>query len=408
MLEGRLQRLNNTQIRNAKAQNKPVKLTDGEGLYLLVTSQGSKHWRLRYRLAGKENVFAIGTYPVIGLKEAREDRTAAKKLIAKGIHPAHNRKLEKIRKSHEHANSFEAVAKEWLLNQADSWTDRTIQQRKSILKRDVYPEIGTLPIKQVTPAHVLAILKKVESRAPSIAVIANQLIGSISRYAVSTLRAEIDPTNPLRGSLKQIQTQHKKPLTPEEIPGFMSALENYPGYFSNKIALKLVMLTLARSVEMLHARWDEFDLDSATWIVPAERMKKRQQHTVPLSRQAVDLLKTLQPLTGKSEYLFPNRSNLTRPVSIGVLWKMVARMGYQGRFSPHGIRATGSTILNEQGFRADVIERQLAHTERNKVRASYNQAEYLKERRAMMQEWADYLDSLQIHTTKVVNIKGMI
>ena len=389
-----MQKLNNTQIRNAKALKKPYKLTDGEGLYLLVTPQRSKHWRLRYRLAGKENVFAIGAYPVIGLKEAREEKITAKKLIAKGIHPAYDRKLEKIRKTHEHANSFEAVAKEWLTNQADSWTPRTIQQRKSILQRDVYPEIGTLPIRQVTPAHVLAILKKIESRAPSIAVIVNQLIGSISRYAVATLRADIDPTNPLRGSLKQIQTQHKKPLTPEAIPSFMAALENYSGYFSNKIALKILMLTLVRTIELLHARWDEFDLESATWIIPAERMKQRQQHTVPLSRQAVNLLKHLQPLTGNSEYLFPSRSNLARPVSIGVLWKMVARMGYQGHFSPHGIRATGSTILNEQGFRPDVIERQLAHQERDKTRASYNQAEFLKERRAMMQQWADYLDVL--------------
>ena len=400
-----MQKLNNTHIRNAKAQNKAYKLTDGEGLYLLVTPQGSKHWRLRYRLAGKENVFAIGSYPAIGLKEAREEKTAAKKLISKGINPVHQRKLEKIRQTHEHANSFDAVAKEWLKNQAENWTPRTIQQRKSILERDVYPEIGTLPIKQVTPAHVLAILKKVENRAPSIAVIANQLIGSISRYAVSTLRADTDPTNPLRGSLKQIQTQHKKPLTQEEIPGFMSALEAYPGYFSNKIALKLLILTLVRTVELLHARWGEFDLDSATWIIPAERMKKRQQHTVPLSKQAVDLLKQLYPLTGKSEYLFPNRSNLTRPVSIGVLWKMVARMGYRGHFSPHGIRATGSTILNEQGFRADVIERQLAHQERDKTRASYNQAEYLKERRLMMQQWANMIDEMAKPESKVTPIK---
>ncbi len=402
-------KLNNTQILNAKALKTPYKLTDGEGLYLLVTPQGSKHWRLRYRLAGKENVFAIGTYPVIGLGEAREKRTAAKKLIAKGIHPAHERKLENIRQTHEHANSFEAVAEEWLANQSDSWTPRTLQQRKSILQRDIYPEIGSLPIRQVTPASVLAILKKVENRAPSIAVIANQLIGSISRYAVATLRADSDPTSPLHGSLKQIRTQHKEPLTPEEIPDFMTALENYSGYFSNKIALKILMLTLVRTVELLHARWDEFDLDAATWIVPAERMKKRQQHTVPLSSQAVDLLKTLQSLTGKSEYLFPNRSNLSRPVSMGVLWKMVARMGYKGRFAPHGIRATGSTILNEQGFRPDVIERQLDHTERNKTRASYNQAEYLEERRVMMQRWADYLDSL-VHGTNVVSgsfgIKG--
>jgi len=387
--------LKNTQIINSKSRNKPYKLTDGEGLYLQVTPQGSKLWRLRYRLAGKENVFAIGQYPAIGLKEAREERTAAKKLIAKGIHPAHQRKLEKIRQVHEHASSFQAVANEWLKNQAGVWTQRTARQRKSVLERDVYPEIGTLPIRQVTPAHVLAILKKVENRAPSIAVVVKQMVGAISRYAVATLRAETDPTNPLRGSLKQIQTQHKKPLTPDEIPNFMAAIEAYSGYFSNKIALKLLLLTLARSVEVLHARWDEFDLSSATWIVPAERMKTRVQHTIPLSRQAVDLLESLRPLTGNSEYLFPNRSNLTRPVSIGVLWKMLVSMGYQGHFSPHGIRTTGSTILNEQGFRPDVIETQLAHKERDKTRASYNKAEYLEERRTMMQQWADYLDGLK-------------
>jgi len=164
-------------------------------------------------------------------------------------------------------------------------------------------------------------------------------------------------------------------------------------------------LTLVRTVELLHARWDEFDLDSATWVVPAERMKMRESHTVPLSKQAVYLLKTLQPLTGKSEYLFPNRSNLSRPVSSGVLWKMVARMGYKGRFSPHAVRSTGSTLLNEQGFRPDVIERQLAHQERNKTRASYNQAEYLKERRAMLQKWADFLDSL-VHGINVVPLRA--
>jgi integrase len=387
--------LKNTQIINSKPCNKPYKLTDGEGLYIQVTPQGSKLWRLRYRLAGKENVFAIGPYPDIGIKDAREEKIAAKKLIAEGIHPAHQRKLKKIRQIHEHANSFEAVAQEWLKKQEDIWTPRTLRQRKSILKRDVYSEIGSLPIKQVTPAHVLIILKKVENRAPSIAVVVNQMIGAISRYAVATLRAEIDPTNPLRGSLKQIQTQHKKPLTPDDIPDFMAALEEYSGFFSNKIALKLLWLTLARSVEVLHARWDEFDRSSATWVVPAKRMKKREQHKIPLPRQAVELLEHLRPLTGKSEYLFPNRSNLTRPASIGVFWKMFSSMGYQGRFSPHGIRVTGSTILNEQGFRPDIIETQLAHQERNKTRASYNQAEYLEERRTMMQQWADYLDGLK-------------
>ncbi len=386
--------LTDTRIRNAKPTEKPYKLADGGGLYIEIKPNGSKLWRLRYRLARKENLFSLGEYPLVGLADARAGRDAAKKLIRDGIHPSHHRKLARVRQAHEHANTFEAVAREWMAHHAEHWTAKTLQQRQRVLEHDVFAAFGSLPVRQVTPAHVLSVVKKIEKRAPAMAVVANQAIGGVCRYAMATLRADSDPTPPLRGSLRPKPVEHHKPLTRGEIPGFIRALEAYPGYFSNKTALHLTLLTLVRSTEMLEARWSEFDLEAALWRIPAERMKMREPHTLPLSRQALTLLKNLQAVTGNGEYLFPNRSNLSKPVSRGVLWKAVASMGYLRLFSPHGIRATGSTILNEMGYRPDWIDRQLAHTERNKVRASYNRAEYLDERRAMMQAWADYIDTL--------------
>ncbi|MEX2524303.1 MAG: integrase arm-type DNA-binding domain-containing protein [Gammaproteobacteria bacterium] len=398
--------LSDTRIRNAKASEKPYKLRDGGGLYLEVRPNGAKLWRLRYRLAGKENVYAIGPYPEKGLAEAREERTAAKKLIKKGINPARHRKLERLRNENEHANTFETVAREWLANNADYWTAKTYQQRERILKRDIFPEIGALPLRQVTSAHVLSIVQRIEKRAPSMAVIGKQAIGAICRHGISTLRTEHDPTQPIQGSLKRRKVQHSMPLSRAELADLINSLDRYPGHYSNRIALRLMLLTLARTSEVLRAKWDEFDFEQLQWTIPAERMKMRDHHLVPLPSQAIETLNNLKVVTGNSPYLFPNRSNYHKPCSHGVLWKMIASMGYKERFSPHGIRSTGSTILNETGFRPDVIERQLAHTERNKVRASYNQANYLEERRRMMQWWADYLDTLKAGDTKVVAMKS--
>jgi len=385
--------LTDTRIRQSKRRDKPYKLTDGGGLHLEVRPTGAKLWRLRYRLAGKENVFAIGRYPEVDLKAARAERDAAKKIIKEGIHPSHKRKLDRIRQSTDHANTFRAVADEWLERNEDNWTARTYKQRQKALENDVFPLIGSLPVSQVTPAHVLAIVQRVEKRAPTMAVILNQFIGAICRYAVVTLRADIDPTAPLRGSLKPWQTQHSKALSASELPAFLRAVDDYPGQFGNKTALQLMLLTLVRTTELIGARWKEFDLEQGLWTIPAERMKSREAHRVPLSHQAIDLLNNLHGVSGHREFLFPNRSDPQRPASRGVLWKAVASLGYEGKFSPHGIRATGSTMLNEMGFRADVIERQLAHAERNKVRASYNQADYLDERGQMMQTWADFIEA---------------
>lgn len=383
--------LTDTRIRQAKPAEKPYKLADGKGLHLEVRPNGSRLWRYRYRLAGHENMYAVGAYPEVTLAGARSEREKARALVKRGIHPSHSRKLERVRQAHEHANTFEAVAREWIAD--NNWSGRTLAQRNYILEHDVFPAFGLLPVRQVTPALCLSVLKRVEKRAPTMAAIASQTISAICRYSVATLRAETDPTAPLRGSLRLRPVKHHKPLSRDEILGFIRKLEACTAHPSNKMALQLMLLTFVRTVEMLHARWSEFDLAAALWRLPAMRMKMREPHIVPLSLQAVELLNNLHAITGNGEHLFPNRDNLRRPASRGVLWKVVESMGYGGRFSPHGIRATASTILNELGFRPDVIERQLAHAERNRTRSAYNTAEYLPERRAMMQAWADYLDA---------------
>lgn len=406
--------LTDTRIRNAKAGKAPQKLTDAGGLFVEIRPTGAKLWRYRYRIAGKENLYALGEYAKapegetqkeaearrgggrFTLTEARSERDRCRALVKQGIHPAHDRKLEAIRRQHEGANTFEAVAREWIVQNAAHWTARTKTQRERLLEREVFPHIGKYPINKVTPAQVLAILKRLEKEAPSFAILAQQGIGATFRLAVSTLRADADPVATLRGSIKTPPTQHKTPLEAREIPGFFKALEDYTGSFITKAALRLVWLTLVRTNEALQAKWSEFDLDAALWKIPGERMKKRTitPHVVPLPTQAVELLRRLYAVTGDSEYLFPNRSTNRKPAAVTLLNKAVSSMGYAGKFSPHGIRTTGSTMLNEMGFNGDWIERQLAHNDRNETRASYNGAKYLEQRREMMRQWADYLDTL--------------
>ena len=387
--------LKDTHIKNAKPYAKPYKLTDGEGLNLEVKPNGSKLWRLRYRLHGKESIYSIGKYPAVSLALARERRTEAKELIEQGINPSLHRKQEKVRLAHESRNTFKAIAEEWLERNADVWTEKTYLQRERLLLNDVYPHIGSLPIRKIVPAQILEIIQRVERRAPSMAVIAQQAIGAVFRLGVMTLRAEGDPTLLMRGVIKPKKVAHHKILKSEELPAFLKAVDGYSGFFVNQLALRLAILTLARSNEVLQSTWNEFDLENAVWTKSENKVKKREEHSVPLPKQAVELLHQLRPLTGHREHLFPNRSNPRKPASKGVLWKAFVSMGYKDKFTPHGLRGTGSTILNEMGFRSDVIEKQLDHQERNQTRASYNHADYFDERRQMMQAWADYLDQMK-------------
>ena len=401
--------LTDTAIRNAKKRTVPYKLKDSRGLYIEVRPTGSKLWRWRYRFNGKETMLALGEYPDVRLDAARDARDAARKLVKAGIHPAQQKKLDAIKRQYEGVNTFAAIAGEWLEKNTEHWTPRTKQQRQRLLEREVFPHIGKLPIKQVNPAQVLSILRGLEKRAPSFAVLAQQAISATFRHAIGTLRAESDPIPALRDAIKIPPTKHKIPLTEAEIPAFFKALDSYPGGVLTKAALRMLWWTLTRTNELLGAKWAEFDLEKAEWRIPGERMKKRtiNTHVLPLPPQAVDLLKALHGITGNSEYVFPSRSSLSKPVSLTILWKAVASMGYAGKFSPHAIRTTGSTILNEQGFNSDWIERQLAHHDRNETRASYNGAKYLDGRRKMMQAWADYLDALA-NGAKVLPIRHKV
>ena len=420
--------LTDSQIRSTKPGKKPIKKTDGGGLYLEIRPTGAKLWRYRYRIAGKENVFAVGEYVQapsgetkrqaearrnagrLTLAEARIGREDWRGLVKQGIHPAHQRHTERLAVHAENANTFEAVAREWIAKKKPGWTPYYLRQVERFLAADVFPHIGNLPIRNVTAAHLLEIMKRAEGRgAETVAVLLRQWASAIFRYAVATLRADSDPAAALKGAIHRPRVKHHKPLSRNQIADFVKALENYGGYRTTVIALRLMLLTFVRTVELRAAQWEEIDLDRAEWRIPAERMKKREPHLVPLSRQALKLLCELHTITGGRAYLFPNYRNPKTCMTPTTLNRALERMGFNGKdsigFSAHGFRATASTILNEIGFRSDVIERQLAHAERNKVRASYNQAEYLEERRAMMQQWADLTDEMVRSDSKVKSIK---
>jgi len=414
--------LTDTRIRTAKPARKPYKLTDSAGLHLEVRPSGARLWRLRYRIAGKENLFALGEYvqPPAGesrkeveqrirsgrltLAEARTERDKARGLVKQGIHPAHNRQALKVTQVAENANTFEAVAREWIEKNKARWTPYYHSQVEGVLEADVFRYIGTLPIRSVTAAHLLAIVRRIEKRAPTVALLVRQWCSAAFRYAVSTLRADGDPTVALKGAITRPKVQHRKPLARAEIPNLLTKLEERGGNRTTKIAMRLLMLTFVRPVELRAAEWKEFDLDRAEWRISGDRMKMGEPHIVPLSLQARELLRELETITGSNRYLFPNNRRPKTYMTATTLNRALERMGYLKQFSSHGFRATASTILNEMSYRPEVIERQLAHKERNQVRASYNRAEYLPERKKMLQDWASLIDAL-VRGDKVTPVK---
>ncbi|MGH8564647.1 MAG: tyrosine-type recombinase/integrase [Gammaproteobacteria bacterium] len=403
-----------TQCRNAKAKDRPYKLTDGKGLYLEVKPSGVKAWRYRFELVRegerKESVFAIGDYatPPMGetdqqakarraggcftLAEAREERGKARALVRQGINPARQRRLDRIQLEREDTTTFERLAAEWL--SLKDWEEITKARRLDMLTRVVFPKIGALPVKRITPRLVLDVLETAaKNNGPTVAAEAKRAMSGVFDLAVSTLRADSDPVYPVRKALPANKTQHKRPLTAEEIGQFLRDLAGYERNFQTVAAFRLMWLTLCRPSEVVGARWEEFDLDAAIWCISPERMKKRKEHVVPLPKQTVDLLRTVQGVTGHRAHVFPNRDNRDKPISDATLRQAVAYLGWSGRYSPHGTRTSGSTHLNEMGYPADWIERQLAHTEPNTVRRTYNHAQHVADRAGMMQRWADTLDS---------------
>ena len=383
--------LSDAAIRAAKPSEKAYKLPAGGSLYLEVSPTGAKLWRWKYRLLGKESRAALGRYPDVSLRDAREAAESARKLVAQGIHPAQQKKLERLKTGLDHANTFEAVAREWVALR--DWQEVTKARRLNMLERVVFPHVGSLPIRQIQSLHVLDILKRANSRnGNSVAREAKRTMSSVFEFAVSRLLADIDPVYPVRNAVPANKTQHKRPLSFEEVGALLNAVEGHGGYYQIQAAFFLMWLTLARPSEVIEAEWCEFDLDQALWRIPAQRMKKRKEHLIPLPAQAVALLRSLHTLTGNRTHLFPHRDDRRKPMVTASFRQMLKALGWAGKFSPHATRTTGSTRLNEMGFSPDWIERQLAHDEPNVVRRTYNHADYLKDRATMMQRWADLLD----------------
>lgn len=384
-------KLTEVAIRNAKPKDRPYKLFDGGGLYLEVAPSGGKLWRLKFRFGGREKRLALGAWPTVSLKTARQKAAEAKGRLADGIDPGEHRKLTK-----KDADSFEAVAREWFAKFSRDWAPTHAEKIIRRLERDVFPWIGARPVGQITAPELLAVLRRIEARGRlETAHRAHQNCGQVFRYAVATGRAERDPSGDLRGALAPWKPKHYATLTdPQAIAALLRDLDGYAGSFVTACALRLLPLVFVRPGELRRAEWTEIDLDAAEWQIPAAKMKARQPHRVPLSRQAVAILRELHPLTGR--WVFPGARAKGEPLSENTLNAALRRLGYdKDTMTAHGFRSIASTILHEQGWPSDIIERQLAHAERNKIKAAYNRAEHLPERRKMMQAWADYLDALR-------------
>jgi integrase len=397
--------LTEPKIKAARPKEKPYKLFDERGLYLLVPPSGARLWRLKYRLNGKEKLLAIGAYPDVPLKRAREKRDEARRLIADGIDPSAQKKAER----QASADTFSALASEYLQVKRSSLNPKTLSKAQWLLDDWLNPSIGSIHVKKLRAAEVLAVCRRLEAKGKhESAHRARALASRVMRYGVATGRCEHDPCAYLRGALKPVKVTNRAAITePGKFGEMLRAIDGYQGQPSCMYALRLAPLVFVRPGELRAAEWSEFDLDSKepVWRIPAGRMKMGEQHLVPLSRQAVAILNELQPFTGDGPLLFPSLRSSKRPISDNTLNAALRRLGYSGEeHVAHGFRSTASTLLNEQGWHPDLIELQLAHAPRNKVRAAYNRAERLAERRKMMQAWADYLDGLKAGA-KVVSIK---
>jgi integrase len=390
--------LNDMKIRKAQATEKPLKLFDGDGLFLFVTPQGGKLWRLKYRYEGKEKLLSLGKYPEIGLADARQRREDARKLLAQDLDPALVRKAQKQAKTEE-TETFEVIAREWHTKFSPTWAPRHAVTVMSRLEHDMFPWIGKRPIAEIKAPELLTVIRRVESRgvletAHRIRIIA----GQIFRYAVATGRAERDPAADLKGALPPKRAKHHAAvIDPKNVGALLRAIEGYTGHFVVKCALRIAPLVFVRPGELRHAEWSEIDLDEAIWNIPGGKMKMKEPHLVPLCRQAVEILKDLQPLTGSGRYVFPSARSFARPMSENAILAALRRMGYsKEEMTGHGFRAMARTILDEVlHVRPDFIEHQLAHAVRDPNGRAYNRTSHLAERKKMMQTWADYLDGLK-------------
>lgn len=409
-------KLTDAAIRKAKPGDKPRRLADGGGLYLEIAPAGGKWWRYKYRFDGKEKRLSLGTYPDTGLAEARERHAAARKLLAAGVDPSASRKAAKAAGIERAANSFEAIAREWLALQEPAWAASHHDKQKARLENHVFPGIGSMPIASVGVADLRPILDRMtKAGTTEQAHRVMAAVGSVFQFAVATERAERNPAADLRAAMPPRKKRNFATITdPQAVGALLRAIDGYRGEATTRAALKLAPLTFVRPGELRGARWEEIELDhrdGPRWVIPPARRKLRkaakespttEPHIVPLSRQAVAVLRDLHPLTSHREHVFPGVRHPKRCMSENTVNAALRTLGYTGDVMVgHGFRHMASTLLNELGFNSDAIERQLAHKGQG-VRAVYNQAKHLPERQRMMQEWADYLDALRADTEGVV------
>ncbi|REF28708.1 integrase [Xenorhabdus cabanillasii] len=385
------------QVETVKPQEKDFKLSDGGGLYLLVKENGSKYWRLKYRIAGKEKLLAIGTFPLVTLAEARKKRDGAKKLIAEGIDPNQDKKQKKLAAQGEINNTFESIAREWYEQRKDRWSVGYRTDMMSAFENDVFPYIGHRPITEIKPLELMEVLSRMEKRGATEKLKkVRQRCGEVWRYAIITGRAEYNPAPDLASAFIPHKREHYPHLNVNELPEFLKSIDKHMGSQVVRHALRILILTGLRPGELRNLEWDEVNLEKRTIEISAERMKMRRPHCVPLSDQVVTLFQQLIPISGDYQYVFPSRTNYKKPISEMAMNVMMKRMGYGGRATGHGFRHTMSTILHEQGYNTAWIEIQLAHVDKNSIRGTYNHAQYLDGRREMLQWYSDYMDTLEL------------
>lgn len=389
--------LTDSLCKSLKPKDTVYRKADGNGMCLEVLPNGNKYWRLRYRINGKAKLLSLGVYPEVSLKEARKKTDELRELIANGQDPSDIRKKQKIERQEYTVNTFENIAEEYLAKKKGVLSERYHQYISRRLETNIFPFLGNTPIKKITPKELLTVITDIEMRgAIETSHRVLQEIGQVYRYAIATGRAEHDITADLRGALQSTKERHYAYLSERDFKEFLEKLTTFKLNVSTKQAWRLLILTFVRSGELRGASWDEFDLQKKEWRIPAGRMKMKEQHIVPLSEQALKLLKEIKETSVGVNLLFPCRTDINKPISDNTLSKVLRDNEYQGKATPHGIRATASTILNENGFAPDVIERQLAHCERNKIRAAYNHAMYLPERKEMMMWWGNYIEERMI------------
>ena len=397
-------------VEAAKPKDKTYKLFDGGGLYLEVTSKGSKRWRLKYRFLNKEKKLCIGEYPAISLADARDHRAEAKKLLANSLDPSGVKQEIKQAKIKDAANTFEAIAREWHAHKTPEWSKVNAETVLRRLEKDVFPEIGKYPIKIITHKMLLDLAQTIKERgANELAKRVIQMSVHIYRYAIVTGRAENNIAEDLKGMVKAKPKRHFAAIEAKDLPQFISDLRGHKAKLSHQtyLAVNFMMLTFVRTSEMIKAEWSEFDLDEKLWLIPAHRMKMKKEHLVPLSTQAIEILEELRELHNHPVYVFPSRNNRNKTMSNNTILMALERMGYRGRMTGHGFRALAmSTIMEKLGYRHEIPDAQLAHAKRGDVNRAYDRAKFLPDRIMMMQEWADYLDNVAQNGTVIVGKFG--